>query len=172
MADSECNCETEQTVTDKSVLMAAHRTVCHHPAAEEKGARHGAPLHPSRQRQGHTGRSKWKNSCFLLVSLDCSAWTRGLLVLRASPSVHSAPLPTHLVKYPEWESLKRCCQRGHGGDLSQRERSSLWRIGQEGEECRPCREVLKALVLTPKKAAPPFPQDNWKQPFLWIAALG
>lgn len=46
------------------------------------------------------------------------------------------------------------------------------RIGQEGEECRPCREVLKALLLTPKKAAPPFPQDNWKQPFLWSAALG
>lgn len=49
-------------MTDQSVLMSAHRTVYHHPAAEEKGARHGAPLHPSRQRQGHTGRSKWKNT--------------------------------------------------------------------------------------------------------------
>lgn len=71
-----------------------------------------------------------------------------------------------------FEEMLSTATAGCGGDLSQRERSSLWRIGQEGEECRPCREVLKALVLTPKKAAPPFPQDNWKQPFLWIAALG
>lgn len=108
----ECDCETKQTVTDKSVLVAAHRTVHHHPAAEEKGARQGVRLHPSRERQGHTGRSKWKTTA-------ASYWSPSRLQLSdkglaCSSRFSICPLSlllTHLVKYPEWESLKRCCQR-------------------------------------------------------------
>lgn len=114
----ECDCETKQTVTDKSVLMTAHHTI-HHAAAEEKGARHGVPLHPSRQRQGHTGRSKWKNTA-------ASYWSPSRLQLSGKGLACSScfsicPLSlllTHLVKYPEWESLKRCCQRPRWGPQS------------------------------------------------------
>lgn len=87
-------CETEQRVTDKSVLMAAHRTVYHHPAAEEKGARHGAHCtQVGRGKDTQEGVNGKTQLCLIGLPVDCSAWARGLLDLRASPSVHSAHPP-------------------------------------------------------------------------------
>lgn len=65
--------------------------------------------------------------------------------------------------------------RGRGSDVGPRHSAEpgAWRpaTAERGEECHLCPEVLKARVLTPEKAnPPPFPQDNWKQPFrlMWV----
>lgn len=115
-----------------------------------------------------------EHSCFSLVSprlqLACSG--KGLACSPCSSICPLSLLPTHLVKYPEWEPLKSCCQRARGGDLSQRERSSLWRIGQEREECGSCREVLKAWCLHPRRQLLPSPRIIGNSPSCGLQLWG
>lgn len=71
-------------------------------------------------------------------------------------------------------ALKNTVSRGFDfGPHNEREGTGGLCWLERGEECHLCPEVLKARILTPKKAnPPPFPQDNWKQPFQLNAGLG